>query len=873
MDAEISLPKKRKPQDFMALLSSAACEWFLIFLLFVDAAFSYLLTKFANYCELKTPCLLCSRPDLVIRDKKPRCYRSVLCSDHIEEISSLVSCSVHNKLADVNGMCEECLMPIAMKNKSNSESYRLLVGKLLVDVERSVLQNLMLNKNIRLVSSGQRTCSCCNKTWKPKSNAERLHQVTSVGIGASKANVKPPLPRVPGRSRFSRRDSFKRLRDKCAGQVKNQPAGSKSVDSLSHVGYTKLNITSDSDSEAPLSDDDDDGNSGFCGRNDNTENSVPKTLTDNACSEKQALQATEPIISLLDQSVLLDLSELNNKKSVTSDELKWAQSHSKPNLSEMAELISLSDGFQPLALGVVPFDASVETNKCNVSLSHMPTLSVLSELLSLNNVPSSANIGIDQPKPAYVMGTGYEENASVAGHIAAETGNSSEHVYVPASNDMNLTDASSPNNEGTEPIVVSDSNKIEEDTKSLQQVSNSEMGLMSKTMSPKAHSQLDALSKHEDSSPRALPVSSSLERHDSGHESFDGISISEIEGESVVDRLKRQVEYDRSCMSALYKELEEERNAAAVAANQAMAMITRLQEEKAALHMEALQYLRMMEEQAEHDMEALEKANELLAEKEKEVQDLEAELEFCISNFLDESMAKDTLKETCNLEKENLIVENHAENSPAATSDSKSTEILKGSGKSKLVNISILNFEDEKLYISECLKLLEEKLHQAASNGISNDMPNGINSRKITNEVDDLEYLSVDWETRLNEQNENNGSPLQKDVSGSNGSPTQDIPTDLVEDNHFVSEKNATLDSDRCKLSTNRGRMNWGTFEKGIADLRDRLEALETDRDFVKHAFNTLRNGKDGLQFIHEIAHQLQELRKIEFKKRCIRIP
>ena len=48
------------------------------------------------------------------------------------------------------------------------------------------------------------------------------------------------------------------------------------------------------------------------------------------------------------------------------------------------------------------------------------------------------------------------------------------------------------------------------------------------------------------------------------------------------------------CNDSLQKEVEEERNASGVATNEAMSMITRLQEEKAALQMEALQYLRMM---------------------------------------------------------------------------------------------------------------------------------------------------------------------------------------------------------------------------------------------------------------------------------------
>ncbi|KAB2005638.1 hypothetical protein ES319_D11G284400v1 [Gossypium barbadense] len=141
----------------------------------------------------------------------------------------------------------------------------------------------------------------------------------------------------------------------------------------------------------------------------------------------------------------------------------------------------------------------------------------------------------------------------------------------------------------------------------------------------------------------------SLERNESGL-SLDGSIVSEIEGESVVDRLKRQVEHDRKLLSALYKELEEERNASAVSTNQAMAMITRLQEEKATLQMEALQHLRMMEEQAEYDMEALQNTNDLLAEKEKEIQDLEAELEFYRLKFPSEFMPADIVKSAYNLQ-------------------------------------------------------------------------------------------------------------------------------------------------------------------------------------------------------------------------------
>ena len=90
------------------------------------------------------------------------------------------------------------------------------------------------------------------------------------------------------------------------------------------------------------------------------------------------------------------------------------------------------------------------------------------------------------------------------------------------------------------------------------------------------------------------------------------------------------------CNDSLQKEVEEERNASGVATNEAMSMITRLQEEKATLQMEALKYYRMMEKQPEYDTDELEKVNGLLIEKEKEIQDLEVELEFYRSNMADD---------------------------------------------------------------------------------------------------------------------------------------------------------------------------------------------------------------------------------------------
>ncbi|KAK4408127.1 Myosin-binding protein 1 [Sesamum angolense] len=925
-------------------------------------------------------------------EQKPGYCWSIICSNHKEEISSLVSCTVHQKLADVHGMCEECLMPIAMQN--DSESYKLQVGKLWVDIERSVLQNLLLNKHIHLGSPGCKTCSCCNKAWKAKSSAERLLELHQVVLGASKANLKPPLPRAPVRSRFSRRDTMKRLRDKCVGPTTQRSTGRNSVGTLFNAGYAKLKISSDSESEVPFSeddDDDDDDGSMSCSSTNYSKRSfdvgfgardLTKTPENNEASEKQTHQSSE----MKDQPDLLDLNEHKNLKFSLSDalidhglrELRWEASHHKPTPHLITELIP-SDNI-PKRPDVVSLGTSAEIS--NFSLPSGSALSALSEVLSVHPVPSSSNTatiakkttnigetcegvhksatihteaaagttsddtclsgsnskslpdasnqnaetmqlsqaaagttsddtclsksnsknlndplsqsaemqlsGEREVEPIKASDTARAEesaeimqpsgehevqpiNASATArteesaeimqpsgehevqpinasdtarteevhnseviHIEAAAGATSDDACLSESNSKNLTDSLSENTEimklsgerEVQPINLSDTTRTEEDMKSISLISMSELGSFPKHTSSKPHDEPNESTKDKETSSQALPFSASLKRNDSSYESLDGIILSDTEGESIVDRLRRQVEHDRNCLKSLYKELEEERNAAAIAANEAMAMITRLQEEKAALHMEALQYLRLMDEQAEYDMEALQRANDLLAEREKELQDLEIELEFYRYNISDESGIEDIRTRTPFLENH---VAAHSENGPATSSDSKSAKVSKANGKSSPMSSSVSNFEDEKLYISQCLNQLEKNLHQAYCSGNSEDLPNGLNSDKIKAEAGNLEELPPNTGKVLNVEVEENAVFVQNSSAASDGKTAEDTTPngtpghDKENNGHY--EKTANL-------SEKRGHINLAACEKEIAVLHDRLEALETDQEF-----------------------------------------
>ncbi|KAK8518553.1 hypothetical protein V6N12_017699 [Hibiscus sabdariffa] len=91
--------------------------------------------------------------------------------------------------------------------------------------------------------------------------------------------------------------------------------------------------------------------------------------------------------------------------------------------------------------------------------------------------------------------------------------------------------------------------------------------------------------------------------------------------------LEQALDEEHASRTALYFELEKERTAAYTAADEAMAMILRLQEEKAAIEMEAKQYLRIIEEKTAFDAEEMNILKEILLRREREKLFLEKEVE------------------------------------------------------------------------------------------------------------------------------------------------------------------------------------------------------------------------------------------------------
>ncbi|TKY69267.1 Myosin-binding protein 2 [Spatholobus suberectus] len=356
-----------------------------------------------------------------------------------------------------------------------------------------------------------------------------------------------------------------------------------------------------------------------------------------------------------------------------------------------------------------------------------------------------------------------------------------------------------------------------------------------------------------------------LGRKESGtEESLEGSVISDIEcGELTIEELKSALKAERKALNTVYAELEEEMSASAVAANQTMAMINRLQEEKAAMQMEALQYGRMMEEQSEYDQEALQLLNELMIKREKEKLELEKELEIYRKKVHEYEVREKMLMSR----RESNI---RSRTSPSCSNDRDSHGLFIGlsqdtkeengiychqefSNQNTPVDAviyleeSLANFEEERLLILDQLKMLEEKL---VILNYEEEYFDGIIS---------IEHLC-----------EENGNGYQDHNDYINGLAKRVLP---LFDAAGTEAENGVMSNGLDFTSLQNSSDEKVQLEKKKLDVEvevdhvyERLQALEADREFLKHCIGSLGKGHKGLDLIKEILQHLRDLRNVELR-------
>ncbi|KAJ6324324.1 hypothetical protein OIU76_011598 [Salix suchowensis] len=387
-----------------------------------------------------------------------------------------------------------------------------------------------------------------------------------------------------------------------------------------------------------------------------------------------------------------------------------------------------------------------------------------------------------------------------------------------------------------------------------------------------------------------------LERRESGtEESLDGSIISDIEagdGVFTMEKLKSALRAERKTLSVLYAELEEERSASAVAASQTMAMINRLQEEKAAVQMEAFQYQRMMEEQSEYDQEALQLLNELVVKREKEKVELEKELEAYRKKVQDYEMKeklmmfkrrKDggarsvTVSPSCSNaeDTDGLSVDLNQEVTESFVNHQQSSNLNTPVDAVLYLDESLSNFEEERVSILEQLKVLEEKLfvlsdeeeqhfedikpiehlYQENGNGHSEICDYSSESNGVANG----QYKEMNG--KYHQERRNIGAKAKRLL------PLFDA-TDS-ESEEVLNGHSKGFDSVALQKSANKFDMNCQklAFEE-VDHVYERLQALEADREFLKHCMTSLRKGDKGIELLQEILQHLRDLRNVEHRAR-----
>ncbi|PWA73826.1 hypothetical protein CTI12_AA258590 [Artemisia annua] len=294
------------------------------------------------------------------------------------------------------------------------------------------------------------------------------------------------------------------------------------------------------------------------------------------------------------------------------------------------------------------------------------------------------------------------------------------------------------------------------------------------------------------------------------------IPVNEADKDSMIVQLARELEDEQATRAALYVELEKERNAAATAADEAMSMILRLQEEKASIEMELRQYQRMIEEKSAYDEEEMNILKEIVLRREREKHFLEKEVEayrqmthhendqFYRGDNQDSNEDPDLMKNTRLYED---AVTNSVEEEP------EKTIAIVGEEKSREMEADVAT--DSRVY-----------------------------------------DVHIDHGPKSSE--ELNGAKKQSDQNRSGSECSVGLPP--VSSNSKSSlRRNSTsaLDNERTKLDT---EVDW---------LRERLRVVQEGREKLNFSIDNREKESLQLQLLEDIASQLQEIRMLTEPKRA----
>ncbi|XP_049392813.1 myosin-binding protein 2 isoform X2 [Solanum stenotomum] len=836
------------------ILIYAILEWTLISLLLLNSFFSYMIIKFADYFGLKPPCPLCSRIDHLFEHEKTKAFcKDLLCEAHAIEISKLGFCLNHQKLVESQDMCEDCLSSRHDDDRGFMEDSRFeLLNSCCSSCCDVKLERKFSNESCDLIKpcfddlgdtqKGNLVIESTNDDL-VKERSDFDEEKTDLDDIVLEKVMKDQGVQVCVIEDSSFEFSSQHLEFfvECSGH-KLVPV--ELIDSTTEEDHCKNHETDEN-----------------CEKNDQGEDELVVEI--NKIEE-------EDKFAVLDS---MEMEEDENGFSFCVEEC-----HSVKEFDEQFDVNtqfhqeSARDNVQIEADNVqIEVESVREVNDSDV------TPEEVSEILQIDEIEAEVSIGNEIPDMDLSDEIPCEVSLNCCTHEEHFT--SSAHFH-----DIDHHGLKEDQDKLVELKLLSlefDDDHVMNNESSI----SSKLDEIEEEKVPETPTSIDSFYQLH----KKLLL---LEKKDFGTESLDGSVVSELEGGdavSSIEHLKSALKAERKALHALYTELEEERSASAVAANQTMAMINKLQEEKSAMQMEALQYQRMMEEQSEYDQEALQLLNELMVKREKEKQELEKELEV-YRKRLSEYEAKEKAMRMLKRSKDGSVARSGLFSSASCSNgeDSEELSIDLNQEPKEDVNFychqecddhdhkvqvdafleleeSFVDFEEERMSILEQLKMLEEKLismDDEDAKEFEDVRPMDDSYRENGDHTEEISRLDGEINEHANGFLSEMNGKLNINAKGKGLLPLFDAMSDENGDVMINGHENGFhsngIDEENKKLDV----------EEELDLLHERLQALEADREFLKNCISSLKKGDKGMDLLHEILQHLRDLKNVDLRVR-----
>ncbi|OWM79012.1 hypothetical protein CDL15_Pgr003183 [Punica granatum] len=377
---------------------------------------------------------------------------------------------------------------------------------------------------------------------------------------------------------------------------------------------------------------------------------------------------------------------------------------------------------------------------------------------------------------------------------------------------------------------------------------------------------------------------------------YDSIARVQVENEIVA--LREMVSSQQQAIQDLLSELEEERNASSTAANEAMSMILRLQREKAEVQMEARQFKRFAEEKMGHDQQEIMALEEVLYKREQAIQSLTCEVQAykhrMMSYGLTEAEADgENSRSRTNEDSLDSLYDLPTYEYPPLKCNTNENPGNLEEGEDNVVDIEKYAFGETP---RDHLKNLEFRIYQMERN------PSSIQFNSESPSARNIpEKIIVGLSPRRPRHQRRFSADSSSSFFGTGRDVGSDLPTesprltnasfkkmdyvsqpeeysklrkmnDISEAGDDMSDRIYTVDSIHTRVPNSTGgigicedyittpRNSWAHTDIGDPDIKKlyaRLQALEADRESMRHTIMSMQTDKAQLLLLKEIAQHL----------------